>query len=100
MSTSAPLTGMSTSAHPTGGALISASPTGTLTSVHLLESVSAHSPMLALLLKLQTEREKREALEHDVDILKSSIVQSAADYIVDSIVLSRHLLLHGPDMFQ
>ena len=59
----------STSAHPTGGALISA---GTLTSS-------------ALLLKLQTEREKREALEHEVDIIKRrleerSVVQSAADY--------------------
>ena len=41
--------------------------------------------MSALLLKLQTEREKREALEHEVDIIKRrleerSVVQSAADY--------------------
>ena len=40
--------------------------------------------MSALLLKLQTEREKREALEHEVDIIKRrleerSVVQSAAD---------------------
>ena len=78
----------STSAHPTGGALISA---GTLTSAPLTESISAHShvDMSALLLKLQTEREKREALEHEVDIMdeiikrrleERSVVQSAADY--------------------
>ena len=45
--------------------------------------------MSALLLKLQTEREKREALEHEVDIMDNiikrrleerSVVQSAADY--------------------
>ena len=41
--------------------------------------------MSALLLKLQTEREKREALEHEVDIIKRrleerSVVQSAVDY--------------------
>ena len=40
--------------------------------------------MSALLLKLQTEREKREALEHEVDIKRRleerSVVQSAADY--------------------
>ena len=41
--------------------------------------------MSALLLKLQTEREKREALEHEVDIIKRrleerSVVQSVADY--------------------
>ena len=103
MSTSAPLTGMSTSAHPTGGALISASPTGTLTSAPLTES--AHSPMSALLLELQTEREKREALEHEVHILKRRLEErsSAADYKqtlfseIDSAVLSRHLLVHGPD---
>ena len=58
------------SAHPTGGALISASPTGTLTSAPLTESVSVHSPMSALLLKLQSERQKREALQHEVNILK------------------------------
>ena len=29
--------------------------------------------MAALLLKLQTEQEKREALEHEVDILKRSL---------------------------
>ena len=74
--------------HPTGGALISA---GTLTSAPLTESISAHShvDMSALLLKLQTEREKREALEHEVDIMdeiikrrleERSVVQSAADY--------------------
>ena len=53
------------------------------------ESISAHRlshvVMSALLLKLQTEREKREALEHEVDIIKRrleerSVVQSAADY--------------------
>ena len=71
----------STSAHPTGGALISA---GTLTSAPLTETLS-HVNMSALLLKLQTEREKREALEHEVDIIKRrleerSVVQSAADY--------------------
>ena len=41
--------------------------------------------MSALLLKLQTEREKRAALEHEVDSIKRrleerSVVQSAADY--------------------
>ena len=45
----------------------------------------SHVNMSALLLKLQTEREKREALEHEVDIIKRrleerSVVQSAADY--------------------
>ena len=45
----------------------------------------SHVDMSALLLKLQTEREKREALEHEVDIIKRrleerSVVQSAADY--------------------
>ena len=42
----------------------------------------SHVDMSALLLKLQTDREKREALEHEVDIIKRrrSVVQSAADY--------------------
>ena len=44
----------------------------------------SHVDMSALLLKLQTEREKREALEHEVDIKRRleerSVVQSAADY--------------------
>ena len=45
----------------------------------------SHVDMSALLLKLQTEREKREALEHEVDIInrrleERSVVQSAADY--------------------
>ena len=91
----------STSAHPTGGALISA---GTLTSAPLTESISAHShvDMSALLLKLQTEREKREALEHEVDIIKRrleerSVVQSAADYkqTLFSEMLHVQLYLHA-----
>ena len=61
--------------------------------------------MSALLLELQTEREKREALEHEVHILKRkleerSVVNSAKQTLfseIDSAVLSRHLLLHGPD---
>ena len=45
----------------------------------------SHVDMSALLLKLQTERKKREALEHEVDSIKRrleerSVVQSAADY--------------------
>ena len=45
----------------------------------------SHVDMSALLLKLQREREKREALEHEVDIIKRRleeryVVQSAADY--------------------
>ena len=91
----------STSAHPTGGALISA---GTLTSAPLTESISAHShvDMSALLLKLQTEREKREALEHEVDIIKRrleerSVVQSAADYKQTLFSEMLHVQLSGAD---
>ena len=45
----------------------------------------SHVDMSALLLKLQTEQEKREALEHEVDIIRRrleerSVLQSAADY--------------------
>ena len=104
MSTSAPLTGMSTSAHPTCGALISASPTGTLTSGpshRKYKCTLSHVDMSALLLKLQTEREKREALEHEVDIIKGrleerSVVQNAADYkqTLFSEMLHVQLYLH------
>ena len=57
--------------------------------------------MSALLLKLQTEREKREVLEHEVDIIKRrleerSVVQSAADYkqTLFSEMLHVQLYLH------
>ena len=61
----------------------------------------SHVDMSALLLKLQTEREKREALEHEVDIIKRrleerSVVQSAADYkqTLFSEMLHVQLYLH------
>ena len=60
----------------------------------------SHVDMSALLLKLQTEREKREALEHEVDIKRRleerSVVQSAADYkqTLFSEMLHVQLYLH------
>ena len=57
--------------------------------------------MSALLLELQTERETREAFEHEVDIIKRrleerSVVQSAADYkqTLFSEMLQVQLYLH------
>lgn len=58
-----------------------------------------------LLLELQTEREKRAALEVEVGLLKRRLetVESAADYQhklcseVDGTVSAQNILLHGPD---
>ena len=63
---------------------------------------------MALQLELAVERDRRAALELEIDILKKrapagSEVQSAAQYQqllcseVDSAVCSRQILLHGPD---
>ena len=76
----------STSAHPTGGALIYICWYLDLGPSHRqYKCTLSHVDMSALLLKLKTERQKREALEHELDIIKRrleerSVVQSAADY--------------------
>ena len=76
------------------------SPT-TTTSLPSPSSLSKDTQIADLLLELQIERDRRAALEIELD--KRSEVQSAADYRVslcaeiDDAVCSRQMLLHGPD---
>ena len=71
-------------------------------------SLSEAAKITALQLELAVERDRRAALELEIDMLKKRIpaeseVQSAAQYQqllcseVDSAVCSRQMLLHGPD---
>ena len=71
-------------------------------------SLSEAAKITALQLELAVERDRRAALELEIDMLKKRVpaeseVQSAAQYQqllcseVDSVVCSRQMLLHGPD---
>ena len=71
-------------------------------------SLSEAAKITALQLDLAVERDRRAALELEIDILKKKVpagseIQSAAQYQqllcseVDSAVCSRQILLHGPD---
>ena len=102
ISTSAPLTGTSTSVPLTGTS------TSTSASAFTTGILSSDPQIYALLLELQTERDKRAALEVEVGVLKKRLeavlqVESAADYQyklcseIDGAVSSQNILLHGPD---
>ena len=111
MSTSVPLSGgTSTSLTFTASSVSDI----TTLSNSIPDSISIPSPStssctasdrLALLSELQMEREKRKSLELEVNILKRQLhdVQSATQYKqtlsseIDSTVLSRNILVHGPD---
>ena len=87
------------------GTSTSAQPSVSRTSASLSASVTSVSD---LTLELQQEREKREALELEVSVLRKRLAEkataeSSVDYKqklsseISDPVLSRNILLHGPD---